>query len=247
MQLLENNVVLLAGATGGVGGPTLAASLREGASVGLISRSAEHAIETITRYAAHAGDRVAVIVANLEQPADGERAVRETIDRFGRLDGVANSSGRGKFVAVTDSTLDDFRVNIDGFAITNYNLMLPALRAMLSQQPLPGARSRGRLITVTAGSSRTPQPRFGLMGAAKAAVNTFMLAIAREHKADGIVANALVLGGVATGAARDYLDEESFAAASTPEEVAETIVFHLSDRSSGVNGALIDHNAREVD
>ena len=247
MQLLNDDVVLIAGATGRVGGATLETALREGASVGLVSRSRENADETIARCGADARDRVLVIVGDLARATDGERAVREVVDRFGRLDAVANLSGRGKFVALADSTLDDFQINIDGFAITNYNLMMPALRQMLAQKPRSGARSRGRMITVTAGSSRTPQPEFGLMGAAKAAVNTFMLAIAREHKADGIVSNALVLGGVATDAAKSYLDAESFAAASTPQEVADTIVFHLSDRSSGVNGALIDHNAREVD
>ncbi len=247
MQLLKDNVVLLAGATGRVGGPTLAVALSEGAYVGLISRSPQNAEETIARYGADAHDRIHVIIADMHEHGEADRAVREVVARFGRLDGVSNASGAGKFVAVKDSTLQDFRLNLEGFAVTNYNLMMPALRQMLSQQHRPGARSRGRLITVTAGSSRTPQPRFGLMGAAKAAVNTFMLAIAREHKADGIVANALVLGGVATEAAKGYLDAESFAAASTPEEVADTLIFHLSDRSSGVNGALIDHNAREVD
>jgi len=176
-----------------------------------------------------------------------ERAVRETVAHFGRLDGVANLSGNGKFVALSESTLDDFHLNIEGFAITNYNLILPSLRQMLAQSARPNTRSRGRLVTVTAGSSRTPQPNFGLMGAAKAAVNTFMLAVAREHKADGIVANALVLGGVATEAAKAYLDADSFAAASTPEEVGDALVFLLSDIASGINGALIDHNAREVD
>ena len=247
MKLLEDNVVLLAGATGRVGGPTLAAALREGANVALISRSQENAEEAIALYAGGSGDRVASIAGDLRNPADGERAVRETVARFGRLDGVANLSGSGKFVALTDSSLEDFRQNIEGFALTNYNLMLPALRRMLAQEVLPNARSRGRLITVTAGSSRTPQPRFGLMGAAKAAVNTFMLAIAREHKADGIVANALILGGVATEAAKSYLDEAEFGAASTPSEVADALVFFLSDNASGINGALIDHNAREVD
>jgi NAD(P)-dependent dehydrogenase (short-subunit alcohol dehydrogenase family) len=247
MQLLKDNVVLLAGATGGVGGPTLRVALDEGASVGLISRSQENAEATVARYGADARDRIAVIIADIGDAADAERAVREVVARFGRVDGVANLAGGGEFVSVTDSTLEDFRLNINGFAITNYNLMTPALRQMLKQRPHPGARSRGRLIVVTAGSSRTPQPRFGLMGAAKAAVNTFMLAIAREHKIDGIVSNALVLGGVATDAAKTYLDAESFAAASTPEEVADTVIFHLSDRSSGVNGTLIDHNAREVD
>ena len=85
------------------------------------------------------------------------------------------------------------------------------------------------------------------MGAAKAAVNVLMQAIAREHKADGIVANAVVLGTVATEAARDYLDEADFSAAASPEEVADVLTFLAADRASGINGALVDLNAREVD
>ncbi|HMD01366.1 MAG TPA: SDR family oxidoreductase [Candidatus Baltobacteraceae bacterium] len=247
MRLLKDDVILLAGVTGRIGGPILRAALREGASVALVSRSAQNAAKTIAEFGADTPERIAVVAADLHEPAGAERAVRETVERFGRLDGVANASGSGKFVALTDSTLDDLRQNFEGHAVTNYNLMLAALRRMLAQPFREGKHSRGRLIAVTAGSSKTPQPRFGLMGAAKAGVNILMLAIAREHKADGIVSNALVLGTVATEAAREYLDGPDFAAASTPEEVAEALVFHLSDRSRGINGALIDHNAREVD
>jgi NAD(P)-dependent dehydrogenase (short-subunit alcohol dehydrogenase family) len=74
-----------------------------------------------------------------------------------------------------------------------------------------------------------------------------MQAIAREHKADGIVANAVVLGAVATDAAQSYLSQEDYAAASTPEEVASVLAFLACRRASGINGALVDVNAREVD
>ena len=49
--------------------------------------------------------------------------------------------------------------------------------------------------------------------------------MAREHKIDGIVANAVVLGTVATEASRDYLDEAEYAAAASPEEVARVLAF----------------------
>jgi NAD(P)-dependent dehydrogenase (short-subunit alcohol dehydrogenase family) len=110
-----------------------------------------------------------------------------------------------------------------------------------------GARSRDRIVVVSAGSSKQPAPGRGLFGAAKASVNVLMQAIAREHKADGIVANALVLGGVATEAARSYLSAEDLVAAATPQEVADALAFLASDHGSGVNGALVDLNAREVD
>jgi 3-oxoacyl-[acyl-carrier protein] reductase len=118
---------------------------------------------------------------------------------------------------------------------------------MLAQPYRDGARSRGRIVVVTAGSSKQPAPGRGLFGVAKAGVNVLMQAIAREHKADGIVANALVLGGVATDAARGYLNADDYAAAATPQEVADALAFLASDRGSGVNGALVDLNAREVD
>ena len=118
---------------------------------------------------------------------------------------------------------------------------------MLTQPYREGARSRGRIVTVTAGSSKQPAPGRALFGAAKAAVNTFMLGLARDHKADGIVANALVLGGVAFAGAEALYSAEDFRAAATPEEVAEALTFLASDRSSGINGALVDLNAREVD
>jgi NAD(P)-dependent dehydrogenase (short-subunit alcohol dehydrogenase family) len=74
-----------------------------------------------------------------------------------------------------------------------------------------------------------------------------MRAIAREHKADGIVANALVLGTVATDAARDYLDADEFAAAASPDEVARVLSFLASPSSDGINGELVDLNAREAE
>jgi 3-oxoacyl-[acyl-carrier protein] reductase len=173
--------------------------------------------------------------------------VRDTAARFGRIDAVVNLAGRGKFVAIAESTLEDLRVNLDGFVVPAYNLSVAALRQMLKQEFRSGRRSRGHIVTVTAGSSKDPQPRFGLFGSAKAAVNTLMRAIAREHKADGIVANAVVLGTVATDAAREYLSREDFEAAASPQEVASVLTFLASSASDGINGELVDLNAREVD
>lgn len=125
--------------------------------------------------------------------------------------------------SLVDSSLEDLRTNLRGFVETAYTLTHAALGAMLKQPYREGARSRGRIVTVTAGSSKAPAPGRALFGAAKAAVNTFMLGVARDYSA------------------------EDFKAAATPQEVAEVLAFLASDRSSGINGALVDLNAREVD
>jgi NAD(P)-dependent dehydrogenase (short-subunit alcohol dehydrogenase family) len=248
MRLFDGDAIVLAGATGRVGGATLAALVDEGARVLVVSRSLARAQDAITAVLDDLESAGAVpYAADLREPDQAAAAIDACVERFGRIDAVVNLAGESDVTPLVDSTVDELRTNLAAFVETAYNLAVPALRVMLAQPYREGARSRGRIVTVTAGSSKDPAPRRGLFGAAKAGVNVLMQAIAREHKADGIVANALVLGGVATDAARDYLSAEDFAAAATPQEVADVLTFLASDRSSGINGALVDVNAREVD
>ncbi len=241
-MLFDDDLILLAGATGRVGGATLALLHEQGARVVVVSRSPANAAAAVRGF-----DRAWPAVADLADPAAVAKMVNETATRFGRIDAVVNIAGRGKFVALADSTLEDLRLNLDGFVVTAYNLAMTALRQMLAQSYRPERRSRGHIVTVTAGSSKDPQPRFGLFGAAKAAVNTLMRSVAQEHKADGIVANAVVLGAVATDAAREYLNAEDYAAAASPAEVARVLTFLASPDSDGINGELVDLNARETE
>ncbi|MEO7040106.1 MAG: SDR family oxidoreductase [Candidatus Elarobacter sp.] len=247
-MLLEGDAVVLAGATGRVGGATLATFVREGAQVLVVSRSRERAQAAIdAEVDATLRGSAVPFAADLATPAQAAAAIDACVQRFGRIDALVSLAGNGAVVSLVDSTLADLRTNLAAFVETAYNLALPALRAMLAQPYRDAARSRGRIVVVTAGSSKQPAPGRGLFGVAKSGVNVLMQAIAREHKADGIVANALVLGGVATDAARAYLSPDDFGAAATPQEVADALTFLASDRGSGLNGALIDLNAREVD
>jgi 3-oxoacyl-[acyl-carrier protein] reductase len=232
-----------------VGAATLTALVREGARVAVISRDRERAMATIAAALSPAARPNAFAVeADLAEPGDAERAVAATIERFGRIDALVNLAGSGFGGAIfAQTSLDDLRRSLDSFVVTAYTIAAATVRAMQTQSYREGARSRGRIVTVTAGSSKDPAPGRALFGAAKAAVNTLMLGLARDHKADGIVANALVLGGVAFAGAEAYRSPEEFAAAATPEEVAEVLTFLASERATGINGALIDLNARETD
>jgi len=248
MSAHSTDVIILAGGTGRVGGATLATLAARGAHVALFSRDGDRAQATIEREVpTELQPQVSVVVVDLTQFAKAQDAVEEVVRRFGRLDAAISLAGGGSaWSAIVDSNPDMLAESIRNNLAVAYNLMVPALRAMLAA-PRGESRSRGRLLAVTAGSSLDPAPTRGIMGIGKAGVNTLMRAIAREHKADGIVANALILGGVATEAARAYLDADEFAAAASPQEVADVLAFHASDASSGINGELIHLNAREVD
>jgi NAD(P)-dependent dehydrogenase (short-subunit alcohol dehydrogenase family) len=246
--LLQDDVVILAGATGNVGGATLREFAAQGARLLVLSRSEAGAVDAIAQsIAGEHRENAQPFAADLLDAGAAARVVDEALRRFGRVDAVVSLAGHGHFVPLVESSVDDLQSNLASNLIANYNLMLPALRAMLKQPVLTGALSRGRLVAVSAGSSKDPQPRFGLFGASKAGLNVLMQAIAREHKADGIVANSLVLGTVATDEAKAYLSEQDFSAASTPDEVASVLAFLASRRATGINGALVDVNAREVD
>jgi NAD(P)-dependent dehydrogenase (short-subunit alcohol dehydrogenase family) len=247
-MLLQDDVVLCAGASGNVGGATLSTLVREGAQVAVIARSRESAERAIASYVpAEARGRTYALSADLREARAAHDAVDAVLTRFGRIDALVNLAGDGRTVPLAESTEEDLRENLDGYVVTAYNLAVPVLRIMLGQPYKAGARSRGHIVTVTAGSSLDPAPRRGLFGAAKAGVNALMQAIAREHKPDGIVANALVLGGVATEVSRERRGEEAWSQAASPQEVAEVLTFLASRRSSGINGALVELNAREVD
>ncbi len=247
MNLVDGDVVLLAGATGRVGGATLTTLVREGARVAVLSRDHARAVATIADVLKPGEAANALpIEADLNDPESAAAAVTACVAAFGRIDALINLAGNGpQRVPLVKSNLDDLRQSLVGYTETAYNLAVPALRAMLAQPIRDGMLSRGRIVTVTAGSSKSPAPGRGAFAVAKAGVNALMLAIAREHKADGIVANALVLGGVAfPGRAGS---PEDINAAATPQEVADVLTFLASDRSSGINGELVDLNAREID
>ncbi len=243
------DAILLAGATGRVGAATLTALVREGARVVVVSRDRLRAQATIdAALLPEMRSNAYAVEADLLHQRDAEAAVAATVERFGRIDALVNLAGSGLGqIVFAESSLDDLRRYLDSFVVTAYTVAVAAVRAMRVQPYREDARSRGRIVTVTAGSSKDPAPGRALFGAAKAAVNTMMLGLARDHKADGIVANALVLGGVAFAGAEAFYGPEDFAAAAAPEEVAEVLTFLASERATGINGALIDLNARETD
>jgi NAD(P)-dependent dehydrogenase (short-subunit alcohol dehydrogenase family) len=249
MDLVNDNVVLLAGVTGRIGGAPLATFVREGARVGVISRERARAQAKIDEMLAPAErERTLAIGADLDDPASCTAAVTACVNAFGRLDALVNLAGAGwRRKPMTDATLDDLRETLSEVVETAYNISRAALQAMLAQPYREGARSRGRIVTVTATSAHSPNPNFSAYTTAKAGVNGLMLAIAREYRAQGIVANALLSGGVAFPGAAHFRSEEHRAAAVQPDEIADALVFLASDAASGINGALIDITGRIVE
>jgi NAD(P)-dependent dehydrogenase (short-subunit alcohol dehydrogenase family) len=89
----SGTVLLVTGAaTGSIGGCTAIRAAREGARVACIDIKEPETRATVDEIRRHGGDAFA-LVADITQPADADRMVRETVERYGRLDLVVNAAG----------------------------------------------------------------------------------------------------------------------------------------------------------
>ena len=123
-MLFEDDAIILAGATGRVGSATLRILHENGARIAVVSRKAEAAQKLCAGY-----ERATPFVADLADAASTEKLVAEVARQFGRIDAIVNMAGSGKFVPIVDSTLEDLRLNLDGYVVTAYNLAVAGLRS----------------------------------------------------------------------------------------------------------------------
>jgi len=231
--------VIVAGATARTGATVLRTFLAAGYAIAATSRDLARLRRFLERVPG--GDAVLPLEANLIDPDQTESAVRRTLERFGRVDALTSLAQPGFLQKpFAETSLADLRTLVEGGLYTTYNLCRAVLPPMLAQ-------GGGHIVTIAGGSALDPGYGRALFGASKAAVVTLTKGIARDYKAHGIVANCLVAGTIATDEARRYLDESDFRAAATLEEFANALVFLCSPESSGINGAAVELNAREVD
>jgi NAD(P)-dependent dehydrogenase (short-subunit alcohol dehydrogenase family) len=237
--MADTRSVIIAGATARTGEGVLRAFLAAGWGITATTRRPE--LLRAIQAALPGGDAVCAVEADLLDPAQAERVVAAARERFGRVD-AATTLASGGFLQrpFAETALDDLRRMIEGNLYTTYTLFRAALPVMLEQ-------GRGHLVAVAGGSALDPGYGRALFGASKAAVVTLAKGIARDYKAQGIVANCLVAGTIATAEARRYLDEADLRAAATVEEFANALLFLCSPESSGINGTAVELNAREVD
>jgi NAD(P)-dependent dehydrogenase (short-subunit alcohol dehydrogenase family) len=254
MDRLRDRVCLVTGSTG-----IAAASARrlaaEGASVFIVSRTAEHAQSLTEELVAH-GARAAWAAADLTVEADVDDTIATAVERFGRIDGlfaVAGGSGRG----FGDGPIHE--LSADGWDRTlQLNLRSQALtcraivRQMLAQGP-NSSGTRGSILLMGSVTATDPAPEFfatHAYAAAKGATIALMTTMAATYAADGIRVNAVAPSLTATPMARRAADDARIRAYARrkqplagelmdPDEVAHAAVYFLSDESRVVTGQLL--------
>ncbi|MFD8508893.1 SDR family NAD(P)-dependent oxidoreductase [Streptomyces sp. NPDC059687] len=188
---------LITGATSGIGRELTAQALEAGENVAALSRSTASLKDL---QAAHP-DRLLLIDTDVRDQAAVTTAVEQAVDRFGRIDVVANNAGYGLFGAVEEATDEQARAIFD----TNVFGVLNVLRATL---PVLRAQRSGHVFQGSSLYGQSAHPGVGLLAATKYAVEGLSDALVDELAPLGIKVTMVQPGPTATA----FLDNLDLAA-----------------------------------
>jgi short-subunit dehydrogenase len=173
LKPLARQVVVITGATSGIGLSTARAAAQRGASLVLAARN-EQALKTICEDLTHKGAKVAYVVADVGVEADVGRIADEAVARFGGFDTWVNNAGVSIFGMTTDTPLEDQRRLFD----TNYwGVVYGSLAAVAHFRSREGG---GALINVGSVLGDMALPQRGAYCASKHAVKGFTNALRME-------------------------------------------------------------------
>lgn len=211
--------------------------------------AAEHSVAGETGAEGGADGGVLMIVADLGRPGEAERVVAETIAHFGRIDSLVNAAGatsRGTLLDTPRELLEEHLA---------VNLIAPFMTMQAAVVDMTSRGAPGTIVNILSMAMHGGQPYLAPYTASKAGLAGLVKNVAFAHRFDRIRINGLNIGWTATpgeavtqrtfhGADDDWL--ASAAAAQPmgklgqPDEIADAVVFLLSDRSGVVTGSIID-------
>jgi 3-oxoacyl-[acyl-carrier protein] reductase len=239
-QELNGQTALVTGAGSAEGiGFAIARRLHAGGAQVAITSTTER-IHTRAREIDPVGNSVLAFVADLTAEAAAERLMESVLARTGRIDILVNNAGMTQTgrpienATVEHSSYADWQRQIEITLHTAFLMTRAALRRM-------STRKYGRVVNVSSVTGPLVSNRgSAAYGAAKAALDGMMRAVALEVARDGITINAVAPGWIATGSSTE---SEGVAGlhtpvgrAGTPDEVAAAVFFLASPAASYITG-----------
>ena len=232
MSEFDGQVVIVTGAAGNLGRATALASAEQGARLALFDRNADRLANCIDALGTNPDDVLGAVVDLFDQ-ASVELAVRETLDKFGRIDVLANIAGGFTMGRMLHETTDrDWNLMMD----LNARSIMHTCRAVV-----PGLLQQGggRIINIAARAAREGKAKMGAYCASKAAVITLTESLAAELKFDNINANCILPGTIDTPENRQDMPDADHGKWVAPEALADVVVFLASQAGRAVTGAAI--------
>jgi short-subunit dehydrogenase len=226
MDSLQGKVVIVTGASEGIGASLVTALRKRGARLTLVAR-------TEAKLRAVAGPDDLVIPFDLTQDVCRAAIVEKTVGRWGRVDVLINNAGRGSYFSPIETPLDDAR------SIFDLNFFAPFHLAQLAAPWLKQAK--GTIVNVSSIAGQISLPWLPLYSASKFALASLTSTQRMELKRHGVNVMAVFPGYIdtsfqahSTGSAPPAIIVKGKRFAATSTECAEAIVQGIELRSSVV-------------
>jgi 3-oxoacyl-[acyl-carrier protein] reductase len=241
---LADHVVLVTGASRGIGAAIAVACADAGADVAIGYRQDAGGAEASVAAVRSRGGDAKAFAADLREPDQVDTMMEAVQDRFGKIDGLVNNAGTMAESRVVDMTVDEWRQVLD----------LNLTGAFLcSRAVLPGMldRGSGSIVMISSRLGQIGFPGVAHYSAAKAGLLGLAKSLAKEVGPEGVRVNAVAPGVTVTDMTTDLMQGEAgrrrlaelpSGRFATAEEVAASVVFLLSDAASLYHGQTLNPN-----
>lgn len=241
-------VVVVTGASTGIGAATARLLGARGAKVVVNYRSSRESAENVVEEVNSAGGDAIAVGADMGSEDDIVRLFEETDKAFGPVTGLVNNAAINTPAvrAIPDYT---FQETMEILGVNTAGVLIACREAVKRMSTKYGGEG-GSIVNVSSIGALTGSPnRFIHYGSSKGAVDSMTLGLAAEVVRDGIRVNAVRPGMIDTpmhaksgqeDRIREMASKTPLGRAGRPEEVAESIVWLLSGKASLVTGAILN-------
>lgn len=241
-------VVIVTGASSGIGAATARLLGVAGAHVVVNYNSSKALADGVVADVEKLGGKAIAVRANMGSEADILRLFEETDKAFGPLTGLVNNAGVNGPVHRSAETYE-FQETMDILAVNTVGVLIGCREAIKRMSTKNGGKG-GSIVNISSIGALTGSPgRFIHYAGSKAAVDTMTKGLAVEVAPYGVRVNSIRPGMIDTpihakaGQAdrvKEFAAKNPLGRAGLPEEVAEAIVWLLSNKASLVTGAVLD-------
>jgi 3-oxoacyl-[acyl-carrier protein] reductase len=236
---LSGKIVLVTGASRGIGRAIAEALASAGATVVLGARDETklaEAVDAIVR----AGGRASAVPLDVSRRESVDTALAAVLERHGRIDGLVNNAGITRDNLLLRMKAEEWEAVLSTNLTGVYHCTQAVLRPMLKQRS-------GRIVNVTSVVGITGNAGQANYAASKAGVIGFTKSVAREVASRAITVNAVAPGFIDTEMTATMTDKAKEAVTSsipmgrvgTPADVAGAVTFLLSDAAAYVTGQVL--------
>ena len=240
---VEGKVILITGASVGIGRGAAIGLGQRGASVGVNYRTHRAEAETALEAIRHAGGEGCLVQADVSKPQDVKRMVATVRETFGRIDVLINNAGVYPRQPFAEMTFDDWRriidVNLHGCYLTCHEVL-----------PEMVERGYGKIINVSTVCFHVPQENMAHYVASKGGIIGLTRALAREYGPHGVRVNAVAPGAILVEEELKWFPDQqavlercvkvqSLKYRGLPEHLVGTFAYLASEDSDFVTGQNI--------